>query len=75
MNIQGTDVSVAKAVELGLKYGLGIAKRLEKDLKGKGLFITFPMMYLMSQLQDKFEKDGVPHEEAGTKLLELVKPI
>lgn len=74
MNIQGTDVEVSKAVELGLKWGIPIAEKLEKDLKGKGLFITFPMMFLMSALQEKLEKEGEPHETAGQKILEMVKP-
>ncbi len=72
MTIQGTDIQVSKAVDLGIKYTLPIAKTLKKDLKSKvGLLITFPMAMLMSQLQQTMEDRGVG---SGPELLALVKP-
>lgn len=69
MSIQGHDVQVSKAVELGLKHNLELAQKLEKDLKSKtGLLLTFPMMMLMDNLQ-RIESIGT-----GEKLLALVKP-
>lgn len=66
MKINGYDISVSKAVKLGLKHDLDIAKKLEVDLKSKtGLLLTFPMGMLMDQLQR-----GIG---TGEKLLALVK--
>lgn len=68
MTIQGFDISVSKAVELGLTYKLSIATKLEKDLKSEvGLLLTFPMAQLMSDLQT------LPEIGDGQKLLDLVK--
>lgn len=68
MTIQGHDVQVSKAVELGIKHKLPIATKLKRDLKSKvGLLVTFPMMMLMDQLQ------RVPEIGTGEKLLEIVK--
>ena len=54
MKINGHEIKISKAVELGLEHGLNIAKLLRRDLKSKtGLLITFPMAMLMSQLQEK----------------------
>ncbi len=67
MTVQGYPCKVSKAVTLGLKYKLTIAQKLEKDLKSKvGLHVTFPIAYLMSELQEKVG--------SGKKLLALVKP-
>ena len=67
MDVQGYAISVKKAVLLGKKNGLEIAKKLEKDLKSKtGLLITFPIAMLMDQLQKKVG--------SGEALLKLVKP-
>lgn len=68
MTIQGYDIKVSKAVELGLKHGLEIAEKLEKDLKSEtGLLLTFPMAMLMDKLQ------GLKGIETGEKLLAAVK--
>lgn len=76
MTIQGYDVKVSKAVEMGLEYGAAFAPLLKKDLKSKkGLLITFPMMMLMSQIQERVELcDGIPHAKAGKHVLDRVKP-
>lgn len=67
MTIQGTDIKVSKAVELGLKYKMNLATMLEEDLKSKvGLLLTFPMARLMSDLQEQIG--------SGQALLDLVKP-
>lgn len=66
VNVQGFDIDVQKAVELGKEHGLSIAEKLEEDLKSDtGLLITFPIAILMSQLQEKVG--------TGEKLLDLVK--
>ena len=66
MKVNGCLIKVNKAVELGIKYKLDIAFKLEKDLKSKtGLLITFPIAYLMDALQREVG--------SGKKLLELVK--
>ena len=66
MDVQGYVISVAKAVELGLRYELEIASKLKKDLQSKtGLLITFPIMILMDNLQRKVG--------TGEAVLELVK--
>lgn len=67
VTIRGYDVSVRKAVELGLEHGMDIAAKLEKDLNSdEGLLVTFPLQYLMSELQDIVG--------SGEALLERVKP-
>lgn len=69
MNVQGFDIKVSKAVELGLQYKLPLATLLEEDLKSKtGLLLTFPIAQLMDQLQ------RLPEIGTGEKLLALVKP-
>jgi hypothetical protein len=66
VSINGYDINVSKAVNLGIKYKLDIAEKLIVDLKSKtGLLITFPLAILMSKLQEKIG--------SGEKLLELVK--
>ncbi len=76
MTIQGHDVKISKAVELGLSIGEANSERLKKDLKSKtGLLVTFPMMYLMSHLQEHLEKvEKIPHSRAGEELLKRVAP-
>lgn len=67
MTIQGFDIKVSKAVELGIKHKIKMATMLKKDLKSKtGLLITFPMAMLMSDLQEKIG--------SGEKVLAMVKP-
>ena len=67
MDVNGTTIKVSKAVELGLKYKLEIAEKLEHDLKSRvGLLITFPIAMLMDALQREVG--------TGAELLELVKP-
>jgi hypothetical protein len=52
-DIQGVTIDIAKAVTLGLSHNLDIARKLERDLKSEtGLLITFPLAYLMSNLQE-----------------------
>lgn len=68
MTIQGCEIKVSKAVELGIKHNLPFGALLEKDLKSEtGLLLTFPMAMLMDQLQ------RIPEIGTGEKLLELVK--
>lgn len=76
MTVQGHDIKISKAVELGKKYGVSIADQLEKDLKSKtGLLITFPIAMLMSELQERLEVvESIPHKFAGVELTKLVKP-
>ena len=76
MTIQGHDVKISKAVELGIEYGIETATMLKRDLKSKtGLLITFPMMYLMSHLQEHLENvEKIPHADAGKELLKRVAP-
>lgn len=76
MTINGHDLDIAKAVELGIKYGITNAEKLKKDLKSKmGLLITFPITFLMSDLQERLQKvEGLPRSKAGETLLEQVKP-
>lgn len=69
MTINGTEVDVAKAVELGIEKGIDIAQKLVVDLKSdEGLLVTFPMLFLMDRLQ------RLPEIGTGERLLELVKP-
>lgn len=69
VTVNGTDIDVAKAVELGKKYNVPTADILERDLKSDdGLLIMFPIAYLMDNLQ------RLPEIGTGAKLLELVKP-
>ena len=69
MTINGTDIDVAKAVELGIEKKIPTAEMLERDLKSDvGLLITFPMLMLMDKLQ------RLPEIGTGAKLLELVTP-
>lgn len=66
MEVQGCVIKISKAVELGLRYKLDIASKLQQDLQSKtGLLITFPIMILMDKLQRKVG--------TGAELLELVK--
>lgn len=68
MTIQGHDIQVSKAVELGIKYKIELATKLKKDLKSKtGLLVTFPMMMHMDKLQ------RLPEIGTGERLLALVK--
>lgn len=67
MSVNGYEIKVSKAVELGIKHKIEIAKLLKKDLKSKeGLQLTFPIAILMDNLQKKVG--------TGEKLLKLVKP-
>lgn len=67
MTINGHDIKVSKAVELGIEHKIEIATMLKRDLKSAtGLLVTFPMMHLMSDLQEKIG--------TGEQLLALVKP-
>jgi hypothetical protein len=67
MTINGHEVKVSKAVLLGVKKDLNIARMLRRDLKSKtGLLITFPMAMLMNQLQEKIG--------TGREVLDQVKP-
>lgn len=69
MTVQGFDIQVSKAVELGMKYKIPLAFDLEKDLKSEsGLLLTFPIAMLMSKLQEQKEIGD------GVTLLNLVKP-
>ena len=69
MTINGTEIDIAKAVELGKEKGIDFAEKLECDLKSEvGLLITFPIAMLMDKLQ------RLPEIQTGAKLLELVKP-
>ena len=67
VNVQGHDIDVAKAVELGLKYKIELAEKMEVDLKSKiGLLLTFPIAMLMDKLQREIG--------TGEEVLALVKP-
>ncbi len=69
MTVNGTEIDVSKAVELGIENGMEIASKIKRVLKSEdGLLVTFPIAYLMNDLQE------LPHIGTGTKLLELVKP-
>lgn len=69
MTINGTDIDVTKAVELGIEKGIPTAETLKRDLTSEtGLLITFPMLMLMDKLQ------RLPEIGSGEALLALVKP-
>lgn len=69
MTINGMDIDVTKAVELGIEKNIPTADTLKRDLTSEtGLLITFPMLMLMDKLQ------RLPEIGTGERLLELVKP-
>lgn len=73
MNVNGHTIKVSKAVELGIKHELAIASQLKINLQSEtGLLITFPIMMLMSQLQEKKVRqwgEGVKSSQALTMSL------